>query len=368
MGKKSKRKKQFNCLLKPAKTLKLGKKLSIEDVHADFVVPELEQTNRRPSTLQGLRRNVHFWSTWWQTQHHKPLPIRKIDQRHLRAFRDWCLSVGVSVTGANRAVNAVKQILQCAKRHGFVRDVPAITALPHRGVAPKIFPSDEEIERIWEATSVAKWPNRTASRSPLPYSPSQAWQALLVFLRVYGMRIQELVRLESSYRSLEWGNVFPGGLTPNPEGRCECPYGWLSYVPQKQERVKPDPLFLPLTSVTSAVLTMLHCNSTRKGCVFDWPLSSISFYGQWHVIMEKAGIKPRAISGVEAYTPKHFRKAATTAINLHRPGLAPYIVGHAGDRSGTGSVISSKHYDNQEQAVLDCMLTIPMPKCFSQRF
>jgi hypothetical protein len=67
----------------------------------------------------------------------------------------------------------------------------------------------------------------------------------------------------------------------------------------------------------------------------------------------------------DSYTPKHFRKSATTQINLHRAGMAPFIVGHAERRASSSDSISSRHYDNKEQSVVECVMTMPVPERFT---
>lgn len=363
MGKKGKKKKNpFD----DSSGLILGKKLTVSQVLTQYVLPELEAKRRRPSTVTSLQREVDLFERWWATITKDRLPVADVRRKHLEEFRRWIAANGGSVPKQNGAVRAVLQVIHAAEKHELITHSPKLEALSHRSVAPKVFPSDEEIDRIWQACEQATWPKRTSELERLPYSACDAWRAALVLYRCYGFRTQELVQLELGFRSLTWGNIYAAGITPNPEGKCECQFGWLGYVPQKQERVKPELLAVPLNQYTAAALGLVsqgvHKPSDK---VFDWPLSAISFRKQWQRLCELAGVKPRESSGVSSYKIKHLRKAATTAINNHMHGMAEHIVGHGSDRSGQ-SIVSAKHYNNPEEGVLRCVLTMPVPETFKE--
>lgn len=371
MGKKGKKKAVTVEWLEDAASLKLGKKLTVEKVFTDYVLPELKSKKRRASTVTSLEREVGRFQEWWRSiAADEPLPICKIRRRHLQAFREWLADRGHSVPLQNGSVRAILQVLHSAEKHELITHSPKLESLSHRGVAPKVFPSDEEIDAIWQACEQATWPRRDSRLQPLGYSPVTAWRAAIVMYRTYGFRTQELIQLEQGFRSLTWKNIVEPGLTPNPVGRCECEFGWLSYVPQKQERVKADPLVVPLNKYTQAAIGLVRpAEQTADGKIFDWAMSAISFRKQWTRLCDLAKVKPRETSGVHHYMIKHLRKAATTQINNHAPGLAEHVVGHGGDRSGQGnqtSLVSGKHYHNPEQAVLACVLSMPVPSCFKE--
>jgi len=102
----------------------------------------------------------------------------------------------------------------------------------------------------------------------------------------------------------------------------------------------------------------------EKRPVMNWPMSSASFYNEWHRLCELADIAPRRGSGVSRFLIKHFRKTASTNLDTHWPGMGEHIVGHASDRSGQKSSVSAKHYVNNEEAAYKCMMTLPFPDCF----
>lgn len=351
-------------LLQEPATYELARTMTVLDIHNRFLLEELSTARRRRSTIANITRSVQRFCDWWATISKAPLPVGIIRRKHFSYFRKWLGENGHSIAAQNEACRVVRQILLCAVRHEIIPTAPRIERIHHRGVAPKVFQSDEEIGLLWDACKHATWPRYDSAGKKLLYSPATAWRVAIVMFRTYGFRTQELVRHENDFRSLQWLSIFPPGITPNAVGRGECEYGWLSYVPQKQERMKPEPLVVPLTKhIAKALSLVVPATLVRSAPILDWVLSSVGFYRQFHELNRLAGIKPRSGSGVSRYQIKHFRKAATTAINLHRPGLAEHIIGHGADRSGQSS-ISSKHYDNAESAVLECMATLPMPTCF----
>lgn len=353
-----------HTLLDDVKTYKLGKRLTVSNVLSNFVLPDLRLKQRRSSTVTSIQREVARFDTWWSTIDKDGLPIAKIRRKHLETYRQWLQEQGHSTALQNNSVRAVMQVLNTAARHELITHSPKLESLPHRAVAPKVFPSDDELNAVWDACDRATWPRRDGNLRPLPYSPAQAWRSALVLYRCYGFRTQELVQLEHGFRSLQWRNLYGPGLTPNPEGKCVCEHGWLAYVPQKQERVKPELLTVPLNAVTKAAISALSLGVHREtDRVFDWPLSAISFRTQWSKLLSIANVHPRQNSGVSDYKIKHLRKAATTGINNHMAGMAEHIVGHGSDRSGQ-SLVSSKHYNNPEEGVLKCVLTMPLPESF----
>lgn len=354
-------------LLLPAESLNLGETTDLRQVFTQYLTPELRNNKRRRTTVKDIERHTAKFCEWWATITDQILPVARIDRRHLIEFRDWLLAEGHTNCNTNRHLGTVRQLLRCAERNQIIEHAPRIESLPHRSVAPKVYIDNDQVSQLWEAAPKLDWPRRTTRKERLHYEPGDGWRAALILLRTYGFRTQELISLESRYRSLAWANVFGPGMTPNPEGRCVSDIGWISYVPQKQERVKPEPLVVPLTKHTAAALRVLGWGQFSEDTpVFDWVRSSTSFRSAWAIWMVTAGITPREASGVKKFTPKHFRKTATSYLNLHRSGMAQHIVGHGSDRSGQISVISSKHYDNAEAGVLETLESFPQPECFDE--
>lgn len=361
-GKKSKR----HELLSAPDTLSLGQRLTVGDVFAQYLLPEMQTNGRRPSTIANARRAVRRFEAWWATVCDEPLPVAVIRRKHLGRFRDWLAAQGVRIPTQNEACGVLRQLLRCAERHEIIDRAPRIERLHHHGRAARLYLTFDEVDRLFAVLDRARWPRMTSALSRLPYSPGDFWRASLVMFLTYGFRTQELIALESSFRSLTWANIYDDELTPNPAGRMRNASGWLSYVPQKQERLKPEPLVNPLTPYARAALDLVRDTGTEpQQPVFDVARSSVSFYNEWHRLIEIADIKPRVGSGVARYLPKHCRKTATTWLNTHQHGLGAHVVGHASDRSGQQvSAISERHYANNEEATTVGLQTFEPPTCF----
>lgn len=352
-------------LLNPPDTLEIGRKSSVEDVWRDYLLPELRETGRKPTTIWDLSRHTRMWSEWWASQCKAKLPISIIDVRHLTTFRKWLLEKRrMTASNANRHVASVKQILNCAARNSLITQVPTLRALPYHAKDERVYLENEQIDRLWEFATQLDWPRKDSVGNDLPYSPTTAWRSALVMWRLYGFRTQELIKQQRRYTSLQWKNIRPPGITPNGTGRCECNFGWLKYIPEKQKRLKPDWLVVPLNAYSQAALQMIRPDDPHEeDVVFDWPLSSTTFRAVWHLWLKLANVTPREESGVKRFTPKHLRKTTITMIDDYRDGMSEHIVGHAADRSGQ-SKINSRHYRNPERGVLDTMLSMPVPSCF----
>lgn len=346
-----------------------GKKadvLTVAKLFEGFVINDLQARKRRPQTIRTLRRAIERFMQWRASRSSKDLPARLIRRKHLTLFREWLAAAGCSAVVQNSSVQSIVQVLRAGVAHEILLTYPKLDPIPVRKSAPKVFPRDEEIDRVWDACENATWPFSDSQQRPLHYSASVGFRSALVIYRIYGLRTQELVSFESGFRSLRWENVHPPGITPNPEGREECEHGWISYTPQKQQRVKWQPLYLPLHPCAAAAIDRIKpadCDPSRP--VFDWSKSSVGFSKQWRAIFALADVKPRQGSGVDRYTVKHFRKSAYSSINLHRPGIAEHIIGHCSDRSQTGSVVGTTHYFNAESAIAECIRTMPVPSRFS---
>lgn len=356
-------KKTKNRTAKKSNPRKIGKSIEIQGMLTTYVMPPLHELERKSSTTSSLVREARRFAEWQAATSGKT-PIADIDRQTLTDYRIYLGEQGKSASLRNNAVRAVMQILNAAYKHGFIKHAPKLEALPHDNVAPKVYPSDEEIDVVFDYCRIARWPKKDSKKRPLHYPPSTAMRVAIALYRTFGFRTQELIQLEKNYRALSWGNISAPGLTPNPVGRCVWDQGFLHYVPQKQERRKPHPLYVPIPPCIRAALNMVSQGPMRpKDPVLDFSRSALTFREQFYEIFERAGVKPREESNVPRYTPKHLRKAASTVIDTHRSGMAEHIVGHSSDRTGQ-SEISKKHYINAEMAVLECIQTMPLPKSF----
>lgn len=326
-----------------------------------IVEPELTRRKCCRNTIAEYRTALDHWEAW--ASYRLSTPVAPVTSADLADFRNYLLGKGLRPRTANKhAGNLIGAIVRKAATAGYLDAAPVYEPEPEERAAAKHYFSYEQLSALYRACKVATWPARPEC------DPVTAWRAAVVLYTNYGFRTQELIAYEGQMDAsrLRWRNVTWDELTPRPDGMARCEYGWLSYVPRKQRRHKPQPLHLPLNACTHKHLRRLwSADVSPDEPVFAWPLCSRSFYGQWDAIVQAAGIAPRAdpITGrQDRYTPRHFRKTATTWHNHYRHGIGPQIVGHA-DRS-----ISSVHYDNPELAVLEAVLAFPQPDAFEREF
>jgi integrase len=358
--------------------------VSLRDCYERYKRPELSR--RSVETVREYETHLARWDKFWELAFaaakstgrgwkyriaHPVLP--QITRPELLAFRGWLESAPpetgpLSPRTINKHLGTVTAVLEAAVRHALLPHAYKLEPLPTQRASRKLYLSYAEAEALKRACRVAHWPR------DLPCRPAAYWEALLVGWCVYGFRTQEQVRYETRMRALTWGDVRPQSETPAPEGKAEWRLGWLVYTPQKQQRIKPDPLVLPLHPAYHAHLEAIRPDDAGpEEPVFPFPLSNEAFYGAWKSILQAAGVRPKAgLDGIApAYQVRHLRKTCTTWCNDHGatvgvPHLGELVTGHAADRGPGGpSAISATHYDNAEQRLLKGLTTLPLPPSFA---
>lgn len=368
---------RFNPFQEQGDSLELGRRLELRQVFDLYLRPTLQGRQRKRKTIAAIERHLRVFDDWWQrelefwqskSKIEIPRPVvASLTTQHLAAFQKALMDSGRTGRYVNQALGSIRQVLRCAESRGLIAVAPRIDAVSAPKAAPKIYLTDEHLTALWTAADSLRWPVKRRDFRPLHYSPATAWRACLVLWTLYGFRTQELVALEDISQPITWANIVLTEETPNPAGYTSNEWGWLVYVPPKQSWVKSEPLYLPLTVHARAALEHLRPKDwTPEMPVCDWTLSSSSFYATWHGWTAAAGIEPKV---GKRFLVKHLRKTCSTRTKNHRPGLSAYITGHASDRSGTDAVASSvseQHYENAEQAILECMTTIELPPIFDQ--
>ncbi|MEZ6068301.1 MAG: hypothetical protein R3B90_21885 [Planctomycetaceae bacterium] len=360
--------------------------LTLDDAFERCKLPELR--NRSRETVSEYRTHLRRWSQWldderdrfaaagepWKYRMRYPV-LAEIGRAELVAFQQWLLerenrdgSPAYSHRTVNKHLGSVQTILRAAQQYEYLITAPGLDALPTNAAARKLWLTFDQVDRLMEAAEVAAWPATLALPAP------HYWRAAIVLFCTYGFRTQELIGYESRMRSLQWNDISWNDETPHPEGQASNRFGWLTYTPQKQSNRKPEPLVLPLTATAHRWLQSI-APDVLAGKVFPFPLANEPFYETWRAIVRAAGIAPKlALDGSQAeYQLLHMRKTAVTWINDHRPGMAPYIVGHADDRSPTTAIataanrskVQRMHYDCAENRVLETLTTLPMPASFA---
>jgi len=373
---------------------------SLRDCWEQLVRPEL--AGRKPDTVAEYELHLRRWEAWVGGERSaesgggrdKPDYTRIVypgvvpsdcsgsprsapprsalpDKPQLLAWRTWLATlkddVGrplLSPRSVNKHVGSLTAILRAAADEGHLPRAPRVAPLPCRKAAQKLYLEPEELSAVYEACAAARWPRNLLRPAP------DYWRALLVLWANYGLRTEEAVRYGSRHRALCGANISWAEVSPLKGSRGKCEFGWLQYVPEKQERAKPEALTLPLNRVTHAHLRAIEPPGgwRPEAAVFPFPLSNKSFYATWRAIVEKSGVRPPAGSDEPHYLPCHLRKTCTTLHNRHTRGAAQWITGHADDRGDVAELrlsrVSREHYDNPELSLVEHIATFPQPEAF----
>ena len=372
---------------KPTAKAKPRRRRTLRRAFIKFQQPRMRAEGAKKAALSPYLTALKAWETYWcerylsrrinssdltnggasvpQTDSQKSQgktkvydpPIDRITKAHLESFRQWLMPGRTAIT-VNNYLRSIGTILRSADTWLDGQKEPKVKRLKARKAARKIVISIDHVDTIYRSCESATWPSQ--NRSGQPIDPAEQWRAAVVLFFCFGFRTQEVVRYQSWRRSLSWENFHWQSASPGLSDAVND-HGWLCYVPEKQEGVKPEPLVLALPELVALHLRALWSNQGRpeSGIVFDWPWNERSFRSTWRAICRAGGVKPKLGSGVPRYTIKHFRKTATTYHNLAEPGIAPYIVGHA-DRES----VSDRHYNNPELATTRALQKFPLPKSF----
>lgn len=361
------------------------------------------KTLRSKQSRGDYRRWVTRWEEFWRLMpevFEVPKPGSKLKHRlanpvfyfpaitrtHLRIWRDFLTDPGekrrsyapLSAGMANKHVGGIISLLRCAQELELIDSVPSIQPLeaaPFK--ARKLYFQVTELNRLYEACGAATWPWKRGGQyrrnEPLEFTPATYWRAAIVLWTNFGFRTQELVRYERDERPLTWSNIWTEPETPSPAGRAVNEFGWLTYVPKKQDTAghKSDPVVLPLNRCVRA-----HIESVRPPDwsgdmpLFPFPLASTDFYATFRIICDAAGVRPKRDprSGKRPrFSPGHFRKTASSLLNLHCRGLGPVVTGHADRQHGLRDLVTAvaaRHYDNPELWLVEQLNAFQQPEAF----
>ncbi|MCA9158717.1 MAG: helix-turn-helix domain-containing protein, partial [Planctomycetales bacterium] len=322
---------------------------TLRAVYDRHVKPRLIKRNRARSTMVELLRAVDAWDCFWPP---KLQNVRRIRHKHLEKWQNHLLDQGLSACTVNRYLKAIGQILRAAVNSGIIANRPSLEQLPTRP-ATLWYMQLADMDKLIGSCDQMTWPR-------LPgLTPGQWWQAALVLYWIYGFRTQEVLAFGVGRRSLSWDSIDLDPQTPNPAGMAVNEWGWLSYVPQKQEWTKPDPLYLPLTKHARAAIDLLQCGRQESSeLLFPWPRSQKQLYMRWRELQKLAGV---ATKGGKPFCFKHIRKSAATHLERHYRGLGAAVIGWA-DRDV--SMVMSRHYAVNELMLVEQLASYPVPDAF----
>lgn len=379
--------------------------LTVAEAHKTLREPEL--ANRSRGYRLDCARAIAAWSAFESSLQERqrityPLPLSAITSSILRAFQEWlgettCLSPSVR----NKYVREVLTTIKLAADEGIEVRPVRCRRLPEPTGA-KIWLDELQVACLWAEAEAMTWPPRDGSRAfgGTGVSPATWWRAVLILLRVYGMRVQDLVAYQRGKSPVTWADITFDGRTPNPHGREEWPLGWMYYQSSKVGRK----YYLPLTKYTRAAVDRLRAGAVARATAAgladvpgDWPILPCPRGGalpRWFKRLCAAArvAKPIKLLGVEAsgdkwvartsvservfpteaaarawlavaadYVLEDFRSTAATFYAAIEESLPNKVCGWA---EGAKANVGRKNYINDEPVLIKYMPAAPMPRCF----
>lgn len=330
--------------------------------------PELQKKNRSAKTINDIQLHLNRFEEYWRNKRMSyPLIIARLKRENMEEWQQSLLATGLSARTANKHLASIRQLLVCAEKHRMVKQRPRLEQLTHCKASPKLYLTDDQLDRLWNAASQLTWP-RVGD-----LHPAEFWRSALILYRIYGFRTQELIAYELGKTPLQWRNISLDAETPNPSGTAINNLGWLWYLPQKQKWAKPDPLYLPLTRHARAAIMKLadaagvgsNCSPSEAATPL-LPISRapVTFYANWRSWLKLAKVQPKQLpdsAETTMFDPKHLRKTCATHLDRHHKGLADAVIGWA---AREGSRVSSVHYIADELTIVDKLNSAPMPASF----
>lgn len=274
--------------------------------------------------------------------------IGEVSEADALAFQRTLLAAGLKRETVRKNWRYLSQILRAAKERQFLDAVPKLGPMPASGRRVRIVPSSD-LNALYEACSAATWPEHPQ------ISPPDFWRTALVLFVFYGPRCMEL------FNALPWRGAVVETDWPAVgiyhDSRCPLGYidrlglrskwGWMVYRPTKTQRLKPEPLVLPLNRVAR-----LHLDRIAGERKFVLPMSKANnaFKEQWRRLLLAAAIP------TEHWFSRHdLRRTCETRYG----DIGEHITGHAA-RS-----VSAKYYRQFAGEILRAVREAKVPKAFT---
>jgi hypothetical protein len=241
-----------------------------------------------------------------------PLSVAAITSSIVRRFQSWLAETTTwGPSSINKAVREILATLALAGDEGLEIRPARCKRIPEPTGA-KIYLDELQIACLWASAEAMTWPPKecpkrsTSSFTGTGLAPSTFWRSVLILLRTYGMRVQDLVAYEAGKEPITWADVTFATTTPNPHGREEWALGWLYYQSGKVGRK----YYLPLTRHARAAIDRLKAAAELRAAALgldaipgDWPLIPCPKSGlprNWKAYCQAARVsKPIKLLGVE---------------------------------------------------------------------
>jgi hypothetical protein len=389
--------------------------LTMSRAHELFRQPQL--LNRSKSYRQDCLRALAKWEEFERRIHELgqrityPLPIKDVTSSYMRAFQEWLLAtttLGPSMI--NRMVREILTTIALAGDDGHEVRTVRCKRLPEPTGA-KIYFDDLQMSQLWAACGEMQWPVKLVDKPRVGSSfcgtglePATWWRCVLILLRTYGMRVQDLLAYEPDKTPVTWREISFQSKTPNPHGREEWPLGWFTYRSGKMESRGGRQYYLPMTRYTRVAIDRLHAAALSRAQSLgldavpgDWLVVPCPRGGavtrQWCSLCEKANVfRPIEAVSIEElgdkwlakttvsskkcatreeaeqwllderyYVMEDFRSTVATFLSAIEESLPNKVCGWTdGNKINTGR----KNYINDEPVLLKYLPSAPMPRCF----
>ncbi len=350
-----------------SKSKKKSKRLSFRHVWETYHRPSLIDLKCTDKHIAEVEMHLKRWELFWDSI--KPSKkdllkrpfVKNCERKHLEVYRRHLMEDDISDRTINKYLGSIRTILTCAEKHGLLKRRAKLEQLTISTPGPeqKIYLRDEQIDALMAVSEELIWPKESSSG----LRPSVWWRCAMVLFRTYGFRPQELLAYDSirKRQPITWANISFARESPNPSSNESNEYGWLFYVPPKTKKIRPNPLYLPLTRHARAAISLIAAGKESDNSpLFRMPSSQTGYLKEWYRWFELAGVKPKLKDA--KFTPMCLRRTCATHLSAHRTGLATAVCGWS---HSVESKIASGHYISDEQLLRE-LLTAPMPKSFDE--
>lgn len=314
----------------------IGPHSSLTDCYQAYMIPRLEDRERKPKTFLEYEQAIAHWERLMMTESGCRMPVKEISDKTAKLFRKRLLSE--TPTRSKATVNKIMRHWSAVVRHlwpadrtnpkgkGLIAFFDLPGSLEEDGRLPFTF-ARKELSDLYRACDVVK-PLRGCRKSPIQIP--LLWRLALVLEYNIGARTYDLFTLKwSDFREFDWK------------------WGSIHFRAAKTRKLQRIPLNQQARLHLDAVKA-LALDSERIFPAFN-PTNASAIRRKWRKICKAA-----QVNGCF----EDLRKTVSTAYEDLRPGVGPWITGH--QLSG----VNARNYQNPTKRVLKAVYTLKQPKAF----
>lgn len=338
-----------------------------------FRWPELQHKRSAGDGQRWLRFWLQFETELAEAQRiSNPLRLSAITTEHLRTYQQWLeqhFPLPKGASSIKKAVNEIELVLRLAAEKGCQVQSIRKPKPPRVRARPRYSIDDCEVAQLWEAMRQSLWPPATyAPKRGCEFlgtgvAPADFLRSILVLLRTYGMRVQDLVAYAHDKQPLRWGDISFDPRSPNPESNERWPLGWLYYKASKTAESSEREYYLPLMPAARAAIDRMRAGALRfhgghlppDAKVFLCPKSH-GLTARFKRLQESIGLTTRL---GDHYLWEDFRKTVASRSAVIHDGLPDALCGW----QSAGGV---RHRNYQLPEILLCrrLHAVDLPPCF----